>query len=1194
MKANLQVIQEIAKFLRGHNEKVKYVVNVETFNYHNYANCVIHEPGKAPYIHKEKFTPFLYLKDIRKYGINLYNGDQAALNEAASKFGISIEFLNTGNQPRLEKGYSIKVSSTISYNAISHFLKGGGLDMWEQDDNQESSKKHLFYTLTLDEQFFISTGIRLFKGMDKYTDVHKLIFDIETTSLRPFNGRVFMIGVRDNRGFETLLKVAKENDNFEEKVLIEKFFNIIDKVKPAIIAGYNSEEFDFFFILERAKILGILKEQKYSRLLKYYGDFKMTLNDQKDDSGNFVHTLIRKPNSSVKFGNSAERYTATQMWGYSILDIIHAVKRTVAVNTEIKSTKLKYIAKFEDVAKPDRMYIDGDKIFEYWRENSVFIINPENNQYQRLPLQYQTDGEKLVRLQEFKKILTEDDYKSKRIEILSSTSKEFLDWIRTNGEKYGSQYKFIRGIDIVERYLLDDLWETDKIDSLYNQSSFLLGKIVPTSFTRVATMGNAAVWNLLMTTWSYEKGLAVPIPDEKADFSGGLARCYRKGLNRCIVKLDFASLYPMLQLTYGIFPQFDITGVMRMMLLYLSTTRNIYKNLAGGKSLKPDQVELLKLIDEPMYNKYVSGEKFTDEERNEFKTKQLPIKIINNSFFGALGSAMAFMWSDNVCASRITVTGRLHLRQMIKWFTTYGFIPLLAVTDGVNFSHPEKTNIRMDGTVADEELPIDEMWKYEVDGKVLTGLKAIVEKFNNEAMPKPFMGVDLDGMWKTSLNLSRINYANLTYGNDDPTKGKVSKPKIKLTGNTIKSKVMPEYIEEFIDTALNKILDDDGEGFADYYNEYLTKIFYKQIPLKKIATKKKYKITVNQYRNRGTDKNGRLKAKMAHMEAVMIERDKLVLEEYEKVFGTKHENVTISDMYDAVAHLIPNEPDIDSYIYYVNVGTKKTHSDSGTMDDGNGGLMLCSKIIKTSDLENNPNILGEYNAAKYVDAFNKRAKALLEGFEPNIRKKLLVTDPSYCEQFSKGELELKSFPADDLEESMVLEERELEFWNRTGLRPDKIWDGYKLPSPDALDEIDEYEDKVRQLNEKLKNSNDSRVVKSVNEEYGENDFVLYKNYNIYDLYHYQNNKLNLAKPNMFAQHADEYDFMEIGLSKKMIEMKRDMAIKFKKQFGIPEEKKLSTIPNALLRLEDFIKIEKAKEKNKKEEEEEIFEDENDD
>ena len=78
-----------------------------------------------------------------------------------------------------------------------------------------------------------------------------------------------------------------------------------------------------------------------------------------------------------------------------------------------------------------------------------------------------------------------------------------------------------------------------------------------------------------------------------------------------------------------------------------------------------------------------------------FKIKQLPIKILNNSLFGALGSAVSFNWSDNVCAARITCTGRLHLRHAIDYFTKYDCIALLAVTDGINFNYPEKTKIRV-------------------------------------------------------------------------------------------------------------------------------------------------------------------------------------------------------------------------------------------------------------------------------------------------------------------------------------------------------------------------------------------------------------------------------------------------------------------------------------------------------------------
>ena len=61
-------------------------------------------------------------------------------------------------------------------------------------------------------------------------------------------------------------------------------------------------------------------------------------------------TLVKK-DSTVKFGNKTEYYKATLAYGYSILDIIHAVKKTAAVNSDLKNNKLKYICKYENVAK---------------------------------------------------------------------------------------------------------------------------------------------------------------------------------------------------------------------------------------------------------------------------------------------------------------------------------------------------------------------------------------------------------------------------------------------------------------------------------------------------------------------------------------------------------------------------------------------------------------------------------------------------------------------------------------------------------------------------------------------------------------------------------------------------------------------------------------------------------------------------
>ena len=73
--------------------------------------------------------------------------------------------------------------------------------------------RDLFYNPRTTEQFFISTQSRLYKGYEQYKEVHRLTFDIETTGLRYQISRMFAIGVRDNRGFETILEVEKRDDD---------------------------------------------------------------------------------------------------------------------------------------------------------------------------------------------------------------------------------------------------------------------------------------------------------------------------------------------------------------------------------------------------------------------------------------------------------------------------------------------------------------------------------------------------------------------------------------------------------------------------------------------------------------------------------------------------------------------------------------------------------------------------------------------------------------------------------------------------------------------------------------------------------------------------------------------------------------------------------------------------------------------
>ena len=1132
----LQVLAEIKGFLEGYNNDLKYLVNVETDPTTNIADCIIHEPNKEKKIVKMRYEPFVYVKDLEKLGRTLYEGySQEYIESKKIKYGITITKLKTGNQKRLVDGYCYKVTSSKSNNAIINYFKDGGIDTFlkvvDADGNIVKDKKtgkpkyvnrELFQSPSTTEQFFISTQSRLYKGFEEYKQVHKLTFDCETTGLRYAMARLFAIGVRDNRGFETILEVEKINDNDAEIKLIQMFFNLIHELKPAVIAGFNSEMFDFEFILGRAKLLGM--------------DLTLLPTGLKADV-----SLKRRPNTSVKYGNTADKYTATQMWGYSVIDILHAVRRTAAVNSEIKENKLKYIAKLEKIAKPNRTYIAGEdnQIGRFYSENKVFVID-ENNNYCQIPNEYQEVAKNLYKLQANRAKLTDDEYKAYRTTYLTGSEK-FIKWFREEA-LVKKMNKFIGGKTLLRQYLLDDLWETEQVDELYNQSSFMLAKIVPTTYQRICTMGTAAIWNLLMTAWSYENDIAIPHCDVNMKFSGGLARCYKSGFSKRIIKIDYASLYPMLQLTWDIFPIFDITGVMKKILLYLTTTRNIYKKLANITDLNTEEVDLLRQIDPEMYVKYVQ-KAFTPEDIAMFKIKQLPIKILNNSLFGALGSGISFNWSDNVCAARITCCGRIELRHAINWFSKYKCVALLAVTDGINFQYPETTNIGFNdsGEVpVGVDTPIEQAWQY--GGK--TGINALILKFNKEEMRAPYMSVDNDGESISCLNLSRINYATLALAKDK--KSGEMKEKIKLTGNTIKSKVMPGYIQEFIDKGLELILHDKGKEFVDYYNEYAKLLYYRQIPLRKIASKSRIKSTINQYKKRGNDKNGRAKGKQAHMELLIAKRNKIAEEVFQKYKGSllfvkAEEKLTIEDKLKLVNDYMPPEPELDSVVYFVNTGTKISDSNSGIMKDKvTGEEKFCAAIITADDMLENPDMKGEYNIAKYLNAFNKRVKSLLVGFEPEVSKAILakiVKDKKTkevdlkCggENYASYDLKLKNFDLNDLDESMYLETKEVEFWNRTGYDPRKVWTGFKMYDDNRV-YYEIYDHALNHLNTLMAAKNLPKI-KSINEEYGEGDMVLIKNEKIFSVGKHNGTFIEIIRPVVEIPKCE----LELELDKKKAE-----------------------------------------------------------
>jgi hypothetical protein len=367
----------------------------------------------------------------------------------------------------------------------------------------------------------------------------------------------------------------------------------------------------------------------------------------------------------------------------------------------------------------------------------------------------------------------------------------------------------------------------------------------------------------------------------------------------------------------------------------------------------------------------------------------------------------------------ITCIGRQCLRMMIMFFMKKGYKPLVMDTDGVNFEAPES---------AKETIYVgkglNELVK---EGKEYVGIEADTAEFNDIFMRNE-MGLDIDYVAPACINVSRKNYIIKMM--------KKGKEKIKLTGNTIKSKKLPLYIEDFLDKGVKMLLEGKGQEFVDWYYEYLTKIYNKQIPLMKIAQRAKVKLSMDDYikRSKQKTKSGGAMSMMAHMELAL--KSKL--------------NVNLGDV-----------------IFYVNNGTKasqgdvqkvtpikltkkqreeyfKLHGKDAPPDKTE--VQINCYMLEQKTLENNPEMTGEYNVSRAIVTFNKRIEPLLVVFKDEIRDNLLVLNPEDRGLFTKEQCELtngipfEEKDQDSVEDLLTITEQELKYWDKRGIDPFYIYE----------------------------------------------------------------------------------------------------------------------------------------------------------
>ena len=1090
----------ISTFLDGH-DPMERIVNFDYQYQNDYITIYYRDKDDNKCKTKEPFYPFLWA--TKSACLKLCNQNRDELISLMKEYNIWTKALDVTNVngevvEDILDGYTFMFYATkpISYVRFLDFFKAAGNPVYstkkkdenvkpsftDQPESKKSSRQYLVVTPV--EQYMISSGRRMFKGYDDYDQCLRLIFDWETTGLDVKKDRIEQFGIRFNRpvkykgeymDFQRTYRTegnTKEEKDASELKNIDTFLRIIYTFRPDIITAHNGETFDWNILIGACERLGTSIEEMSA---KYFNGESITKN---------------KRETILKLGGEIETYHQTIVPGTIVTDSLHAVRRAQALDSNMLFSNLKYVTKYSKIVKPNRVYVPGDKISEYWNDTTHrFFFNEE-------------DGDWYIYDPDFKpKILKPDPNKDLGYfqdiidadnilkEASGGTAGKYLEWETAevlynrylneidlentksttrkgkNGDKFTvytkniilDGYKEVSGQYIVNRYLLDDLWECDKVEHRYNTSNFLICKMLPVPFQKCCTMGTAGQWKAMMLAWSYENNLAIPPFGESKTFTGGLSRLLKVGFVDNVAKFDYNSLYPSIILTWGISDPKDLMGAMLHFLEYVLTNREKYKALGkqDSKAKNKYKAELETCNNDEQIKELENLIRAASESESANDKKQLPLKIFGNSFFGSYGAPNVFPWASIACAERTTCTGRMALRLMIYQFNLLGYQPIVGDTDGFNFKLPDTYRYTDDNPYISNGLS-----RVTEEGKKYTGFAADVAEFNDKFM-RDFhygpncvnkMGLGIDEIVAATINFSRKNYADYFPEEEFPKD-------IKMVGNTIKSKKMPDYIAKFLEKGIRLLERKKGQEFLEEYYAYVEKIYNYNIPIKMIASKGKIKKSLKDYLNdcNTITKAGRPKSRQAWMELALKENLDVHMGEtiyYINTGKSKSQadvkKVTHYYYFDSEANekkdmkvALEKEwktNNIDGKLAPKNMKLslndfiRKYHPEITIEDE----IILNCRLIPTEVIESETDVFcedgEEYNVPKYIEQFNKRITPLLVCFHPDIRNKILITNPDNRPYFTEEDCELCSgFPnkesdQDTYEQLMTMEDKEIKFW----------------------------------------------------------------------------------------------------------------------------------------------------------------------
>ncbi|MFL5629148.1 MAG: DNA polymerase domain-containing protein [Ktedonobacteraceae bacterium] len=205
----------------------------------------------------------------------------------------------------------------------------------------------IYYQVGPVEQYLMQTGRVYFRGL-AYEDLHRLQFDLETTALDPHRGRIFLIAVRDSRGFSAVLEAPRPED---EGRIIAELCELIRQRDPDILENHNLFSFDLQFLEYRAEALGVRL-----RLGRTGGPERLERREE-----------------TLAIGPEARRRVRYSVAGRELIDTLDAVRRYDFVIRDLPSHGLKDVARYFGIATPERVYLEGATIYETYRHDPELV-----------------------------------------------------------------------------------------------------------------------------------------------------------------------------------------------------------------------------------------------------------------------------------------------------------------------------------------------------------------------------------------------------------------------------------------------------------------------------------------------------------------------------------------------------------------------------------------------------------------------------------------------------------------------------------------------------------------------------------------------------------------------------------------------------------------------------------------------------